>query len=497
MATGEVLDHHRAAGARRGRRPAVPVRCGLIRYLVAALLVRLADEGSRVALVLLAVDRGLGPGFGAAMVAALLVPHVIAAPVVGLLTDRVRQPRWVLAAGAAGFATALAAAAGGAGHVPAPGILAVLAAGGCCGPALTGALSSQLPSLVTPEGLPRAFGLDSLTYNVAGITGPLLATLTATTMNATAATDVLAVSATLGGGALTTLATPLRTTPRRAARPPMLAGVRALVRQPTLRVITAASSLGQLGPGALPVVAVVLTARAHHPADAGWLLSALAAGGLLGSLLWTWRPAPATRAHRTVLVALAGIGAPLAAGALVPDSVSVLAVLFTASGVALGPFTSALFLVRDHHAPDGLRAQVFAVGAGLKTTATAAGAALAGALTDLPAANQLLLVGATPSSRQPSGALRCAPAQAPNEQARHANDSLPRRPTEPTPNSRTAPGHRPETRTASLPYSRSTDDRHGFRHTAIHASPVCAVKIVSVRRWRSGDSRWSDCPARG
>jgi len=399
VATGEVLDHHRAAGARRGRRgrrPAVPVRCGLIRYLVAALLVRLADEGARVALVLLAVDRGLGPAFGAALLAALLVPHVIAAPVVGLLTDRVRQPRWVLAAGAAGFATALAAAAGGAGHLPALAILAVLAAGGCCGPALTGALSSQLPSLVTPEGLPRAFGLDSLTYNVAGITGPLLATLAATTMNATAATDVLAVSATLGGGALTTLATPLRTTPRRAARPPMLAGVRALVRQPTLRVITAASSLGQLGPGALPVVAVVLTARAHHPADAGWLLSALAAGGLLGSLLWTWRPTPATQAHRTVLIALAGIGAPLAAGALLPDSVSVLAALFTASGVALGPFTSALFLVRDHHAPDGLRAQVFAIGAGLKTTATAAGAALAGALTDLPAANQLLLVGATP-----------------------------------------------------------------------------------------------------
>lgn len=144
------------------------------------------------------------------------------------------------------------------------------------------------------------------------------------------------------------------------------------------------------------MVAVVLTARAHHPADAGWLLSALAAGGLLGSLLWTWRPAPATRAHRTVLIALAGIGAPLAAGALVPDSVSALAALFTASGVALGPFTSALFLVRDHHAPDGLRAQVFAIGAGLKTTATATGAALAGALTDLPAANQLLLVGATP-----------------------------------------------------------------------------------------------------
>ncbi|HXS43436.1 MAG TPA: hypothetical protein VN751_02325, partial [Solirubrobacteraceae bacterium] len=46
--------------------------------------------------------------------------------------------------------------------------------------------------------------------------------------------------------------------------------------------------------------------------------------------------------------------------------------------------------------PKGLRAQAFTLGARLKTTAAAAGAALAGAIAFAPTATQLLLVGACP-----------------------------------------------------------------------------------------------------
>lgn len=62
-------------------------------YLITAVLIRLADEGARVALVLLALERTGSAAVGGLLVAVLLVPQVVAAPAIGLLTDRARQPR--------------------------------------------------------------------------------------------------------------------------------------------------------------------------------------------------------------------------------------------------------------------------------------------------------------------------------------------------------------------------------------------------------------------
>jgi hypothetical protein len=89
-----------------------------------------------------------------------------------LLTDRARQPRWLPAASVVGFAASLAAVALLLGRVPLPVVVAVLLLGGCCGPSLTGGLTSQLSRLVPDASLPRAFGADSLTYNLSGIAGP-------------------------------------------------------------------------------------------------------------------------------------------------------------------------------------------------------------------------------------------------------------------------------------------------------------------------------------
>lgn len=72
--------------------------------------------------------------------------------------------------------------------------------------------------------------------------------------------------------------------------------------------------------------------------------------------------------------------------------------LFALFGLATGPCTGALFTARNDHAPERLRAQIFTLGAGVKTTAAAAGAALAGALTYLPAPNQLGLAGTYPTA---------------------------------------------------------------------------------------------------
>jgi hypothetical protein len=95
-------------------------------------------------------------------------------------------------------------------------------------------------------------------------------------------------------GALLVAIVPIPVRNRRpdSQNPLLTAGFRALLADRVLGTVTAASSLGQLGLGALPVVAAVLASRQHQPAATGWLMAAVAGGALIGSLLWTWRPVP-------------------------------------------------------------------------------------------------------------------------------------------------------------------------------------------------------------
>jgi MFS family permease len=381
-------------------------------YTSAAILVRLADEGARVALVLLALQRTGSAAVGGSLVAALLVPHVVAAPVLGALADRARRPAVLVGAGAAVFGLALAAAAFALGRVPLPLVAAVLLAGGSCGPALTGALSSQLPVLVTARALPRAFGLDALTYDVAGMLGPTVAAVVAGRASAFAATVALGCAAIAGGFVAVALPVRRRPNPQSSSAPaaspigraPLLAGARVLVRDRVLAVVTGSTGLAQVGLGALPVVVAVIATRAGSPSQAGLLLTVLTAGGLVGSLLWTWRPARPERAPQVVLAGLVATGLPLAAAAAAP-SAWWLAALFAVSGAAGGPLMGALLLTRQRFAPEHLRSQVFTLGAGLKITAAAAGSALGGMAAALPSSTQLVLVAGWPMLAGVGGAV--------------------------------------------------------------------------------------------
>jgi hypothetical protein len=363
------------------------------RYAVAAVLVRLSDEGSRVALTFLAVADGLGTGVGGLLVAVLLVPHVLAAPFVGTLVDRAPHGARRIAMLAAGFATALAAAAGLVGQAPLALVVVVLLAGGCCGPALTGGMSSVLPDLVPTARLPRAFGLDSLSYNVAGVAGPAVAAVLAEATSPELATLMLAISAAAGAGLLATL--PARSRSVDLVAPPSpgwLAGARAIARSRALAAVTAATSLGQVGAGALPVIAVVVAVGSGHAGDAGLLLGAIALGGMIGSLLWTARPARASAAPMVVMAGLVAAGVPLVLAAAT-GSLSIRVALFVLSGIADGPLFGALLLTRQDRAPAETRSQVFTLGAGAKITAAAVGAAMGGALSSLAVGAQLAVAG--------------------------------------------------------------------------------------------------------
>jgi MFS family permease len=249
--------------------------------------------------------------------------------------------------------------------------------------------------LLPSERLPRAFGLDSLIYNVAGMAGPALAAVLAGAVSAGAATLALGGDAVVGGLIVATLR--MQRTPTAGTKigaGDLLGGVRVLIRQPVLATVTAATTLGQLGAGAMPVIAVLLAEHQNASAAAGWLLTSVAAGALLGSLLWTWRPAAARHAPWVVMVGLIGTGLPIAAVAW-SSSLVLAAALFALSGCCNGPLFGALLTVRNEHTPAEFRSQVFTLSAGARLTTTAAGSALAGAAAGLPVAVLLLAAAVT------------------------------------------------------------------------------------------------------
>lgn len=382
----------------------IPVRA-VSHYAAGAVLVRLADEGARLALVLLALDRADSARVGGALVAALLVPQVLAAPGIGLITDRTGAPRLVLGGAALGFAAALVVTALVFGSTPLPLTLAVLVAGGCCGPALTGGLTSQLSGVVREDFLPRAFGLDALTYNVSGIAGPAL--VAAISGFASPAAALVALGAIAAVGSVMIACLPLcgsQLSKGRDRHPDRADALRLILRDRVLGSVTAATTLAQMGLGALPVVVVVLAHRANAPTAGGWLLTTFASGALLGSIAWIVRPASPGQAPVIVMAALVLTGMPLMVAASSP-SLGWTAALFGASGFFTGPLAGALFTTRQEQSPDGARAQVFTLGAGLKLTAAATGVTAAGALAHEPTATQLLLSAACPLLAGAGGAL--------------------------------------------------------------------------------------------
>ncbi|MEV0428651.1 MFS transporter [Micromonospora sp. NPDC050495] len=394
-------------------------RGALARYTAGAVLVRLADEGARVALVLLAVERTGSAGYGGLLVAALMVPHVLAGPVVGAIADTVRRRRLCYCLTLLGYGGALLAAVLSA-AVSRPLSVALVVLAGCLAPIMLGGLTSLLRDLA-PDRLDTAFGLDATSYNLAGIAGPAIAAVTAGPAGATAATVVLVALVAVGTLVLSTL--PIRDRPARvhrhgaAGRRAPLGAVPLLWRRPRLGAVTLASSVGYLGVGALPVVAALLAARFHHTAYTGLFLAAASLGGLAGSLWYARFPIRSRPPERVVLASLLVMAVPFALVPLAP-SVWVTLPLFVLVGVLNGPLFCAVLAVRDQEAPPAAHTQVFTIGAGLKTTSAAAGSALAGAVTG--AGVGVLLLGiaacqalgavagaavlATPRRRQPVGA---------------------------------------------------------------------------------------------
>ncbi|MFB7605182.1 MFS transporter [Streptomyces gardneri] len=390
------------------------------RYLVTAFFARLADEGTAVAVVMLAVARTGSAAHGAFVLTAWMAPHVLAAPLAGALAERARRPRLFHCGALGGFALAISAVAFSVGRLPLPLVLVVAAAGGCCGPIVSGGLSSLISRLL-PAGAERdrAYSWDAVVYNAAAVGGPGAAGLLASAVSPAAA--MLALSAAAACACALTALLPLRAdiaaeapagteapalaegateAPTGAEAPtgteaftgaeasPMAPtrlrrdladGLRTVWRERELRAITAATCLAFTGIGALTTTGVLLATHLGSAGAGGLLMTAFAVGALAGTLGLT-RVRPTVSPQRLAVIGLAGTALGLAAAASAP-SVPVAAACFAVAGAFDGLVLTVTLRLRADHSPTRRRTQVFTIGAGLKMSAAAAGSALAGLAT--------------------------------------------------------------------------------------------------------------------
>ncbi|MHA7278127.1 MFS transporter [Arthrobacter sp. MDT2-2] len=358
-------------------------RGALGRYVFAATLVRSADGGAVVAIVLLAHASGL-PGWLAGLLgASITAPHLLG-PFIARRLDTARDGRRVIAFSAVLHGLLLAGAAL---LIPVtwalwPAVLLFIS--GVFGPMLTGGISSRLPSIAGPgkRDQRRAQSWDVASYGISGTLGPAAVAWIAATSDALTAPLVLAGAAVLGAGAVLVL--PRQEPPDQAVAVPSPGRTLGhMTRHGPLRRTLGLTVTVAFSVAALPIYAVAIAPALGGASTAGLLVAAYGVGNLLGSAGLMVRPlrgdADRLMSSLAVLVAAAlilVILAPFLGASLVA---------FCLAGVANALFFAATLAARSEYAPIASRGQVFIWVGALKIAAGSAGTAVAGATTS-PAA---------------------------------------------------------------------------------------------------------------
>lgn len=366
-------------------------------YLAGAVPVRVVTNGAGVALALAAAVRLGDIAVGGVLIAVLNAPSILAAPLIGAVTDAVRSPKRFMLGSAAVYAAALALAAF-VGTVPLPVVVVALLIAGCVVPVFVGGLSAWVDESM-PGDHARGFAVDALSYNLAGIAGPAIVAGMSALLGPTGALVALAVVM-LAGGLLLQL---LPIGPRGGSADPraLAAGVaaasRRLVTHGPLARVVAAGAVVQIGAGMMPVVVVLVAVqRGLAESAGGLLLTAFAVGGVTGALLTTvpavTRRIGALPAHRVMAGSFALTGAFTVLAAALP-SFALVAVALVLAGLPDATGVAAMLRLRQEESPSAVRAQVFVVASGFRVAAAAVGAALAGALSGLSPAVLLVIVG--------------------------------------------------------------------------------------------------------
>lgn len=350
-------------------------------YLTTGLIARAATEAASPAVLLTAIAILGKASTGSYLVAALTVAAALTGPVAGALIDRSHNPRASFTVGMGLLAGGLLALVLTIGHAPVALLMVFAFIAGLGFPAVTGAWSAQMPSMVSPANLHRGYSIDAGTYSIAAIIGP----------PAAAAMLYISDSAPiwLPVVLLTVSLVMLRFVPLKPAvheyegdRPTLMEdlrhGVETIVHRASLRRSTFITTLGFAGQAALLISAPLLSQQLTDSLTfTGVILGFNAAGGVTAALVITRVPI-----RRPDLLVVATMIISMLALLLIAVAPLLWIVLLGAfvMGATDAPMLSAMYLIRNRESSARVRAQVFSTAASLRTAAFGLAAAIFGTL---------------------------------------------------------------------------------------------------------------------
>lgn len=351
---------------------------GLRRLAVADVCARL-PQGMLGIVVLLVVAQHAAMAVAGFALAGYTLGQGVTGPLRGRLADRCGLFMVAVVCGAAwgcGLAGLLACSLL---HGPAWLLVAGATVAGLCNPPLSPGMRSLWALYAGPALRHTAFALDAAVFDLAFITGPVIASALATGVAPAAALGLLLA---LTAAAILLVRAPARPgrtapgTPEPATQVPATPAPGRPLRSAALRRLLVTAALTN---AALSTTEVALTAYArHHHAlwASGPLLAGISAGSIAGSLLLGARGAGggARRLPRLLAGYTLGLTALAAAGLYAP----LLAVAAPLAGLCLGPTLATLFASAAAASPRGAATEAQSWLNSIMNGGAAAGAALAG-----------------------------------------------------------------------------------------------------------------------
>jgi MFS family permease len=335
-----------------------------------------------VGVVLLALERTGSAALAGFLVAAITLPSLVTAPLLGAWLDLRGRRKALMMLDQVLASSALVGMALLIGRAPDALLVTIAFLAGLTWPLSFGGFTSLIPALVSDELLPRANAVEATSFNFALIAGPLLAGAIAG-LAGPEATVLTEAGLTLFTLVLLVGFDALDSGPVRAAGSLMQVvrdGLRALVQVPELLGVSVAGALNLVGAGfltvAFPYFCVEHLGAPRNASGALW--AAFAFGSAAGALTLV-RLQRRYRPQHIVLVSMVLFGALMLPWVLA-ESLAVALVLVAIGSIADGPGLAATFAVRQDWAPRDLQGQIFTTAAGLKVGAFALGAAVAGPL---------------------------------------------------------------------------------------------------------------------
>lgn len=355
--------------------------------LAAAALARLAERMLGLALVLYALGRFHSPQLAGWVAFAAMAPGLLISPLAGVLLDRLGAP-WAIAADMASSAACILVVAllALAQIDSASSLVGLVALYSLTNPLSAAGVRTLLPGLVPPAALSRANALDTGIHAAVDVCGPALAGVVVGLAGAPAA--LLLVVGLYVASCVALLPTLRRRQRRIASRrggllADAVAGVRHVVQHKSLRPLSLAYALYQVGWGILLLAVPVFVTRATNgAARADVLIGALwAASGIAGGVGALLAGQQGTlgreRAMMTVGILATAVAIYPVGGCFGVPGLTMGLVLI---GFLAGPVDVAVLTLRQRRTEPAWLGRVMAVSMGLNLSGAPIGSALGGAL---------------------------------------------------------------------------------------------------------------------